>query len=60
MIVAPRIPCALPALPQPIALGVVPSVDGVTITVTRDGLAALAGYLVAVRAWIGAAGACLE
>lgn len=59
VIVAPRVPCSLPHLPAPIALGGVPSVGGDTVTVTRDGLAALAGYLVAVRAWIGAASGCL-
>lgn len=52
-----RLPCDLPPLPQPIALGGVP--QGETIVVTKDGLAELARYLVGVRAWIAAASGCL-
>jgi hypothetical protein len=33
--------------------------DGDNVVVTKTGLAELAGYLVATRAWIGAASTCL-
>jgi hypothetical protein len=52
-----RPPCNLPPLPHPVTFGGVP--DGDNVVVTKTGLAELAGYLVATRAWIGAASTCL-
>ncbi len=58
MVTPSRPPCELPALPQPVVFGGVPDGDDKVI-VTKSGLIALAGYVVAERAWIAAASACL-
>lgn len=71
-----QMPCLLPPIPQPIALGGVP--DGChrrdkslcepgskdcecdRYTITRDGLVLLAGYLAGTDNWMQAASKCLS
>lgn len=55
------LPCSLPPLPQPVVIGGAedPGNPNVVI-VTRDGVEALARYVVGVRSWIQAAAICLE
>lgn len=57
--VAEKVPCALPPLPAPIALGGVPTADGTAVVVTKDGLVELGRYLAGVRAWITVASECI-
>ena len=60
-LVTDRAPCLLPALPGEAVLGAIPDPDNADrFTVTRDGLASLAGYLVGMQRWIAAADKCLE
>lgn len=54
-----HVPCELPPLPAPIALGGVPTPDGAAVTITKDGLAELGRYLAGVRAWISVASECI-
>lgn len=55
---APRPPCNLPPLPQPVVFGGIP--DGEHVVITRSGLADLSRWMVLTDAWILAAATCLD
>ena len=59
-VVAPRPPCVLPELPQPIPFVGFPSPDGSQIYVSVTDMRALAVYLAGMRAWITGASVCLQ
>ena len=59
-IIAPRPPCGLPELPQPIPFVGFPSPDGTQIYVSKTDMAGLAIYLSQIREWITSASACLQ